>query len=1137
MLRSVYGKLLDSHVTGIKTILQRFSGLCILCILLIPMVAFEPPGESQVVTLNFKDAPLSKVLTEIRKQTGYTFTYSETDLAKAKPITVFLTNAKIFDALTMVLQGQSLTYTVIDNVIIIKGKTEKTILQEQRVNNTSEIGADVSGKVINVEDEPVAGVMIQVKGNEKKVTVTNGDGEYLLRKVEASSILVVSGVNIEGTEVPVNGQNKMDIRVKGKTGKLDEVQVIAYGKSSQRFSLGPVISVKANEIEKQPINNPLLALSGRVPGLVVTPANGLAGGGVTVRIQGRNNLDNTLVGSDPFIVIDGVPYASQNLSTFKGGGDLPILGSSSDDGLNSASRFGSPLAFINPADIESITVLRDADATAIYGSRAANGAILISTKKGKVGSIKTDINLQYGWGKVPQKMDLLNTQQYMEMRREGKFNDGAQVRQTDYDLRGVWDTTRYTDWQEELIGGAANYTRTTAGVSGGAESVQYLVSATYGKETTVFPGNFANAFGALHFNLSASSKNSRLKVQLGGSFMSNSNKLPSMDYTSIALNLAPVAPPLYNTDGTLNWAPDPITGRSTWYNPISRQGNLFETKTDNLIGNGSIIYQLFPGLEIKGTFGYTSTSSNQFITSLDITEKPEFRDDRLRFATFSYNTSKTWIVEPQITWASIFGPHSLNFLVGTTFQYQNNDGRGFMAFGHASDLLLRDMLAGGLSSSGIDINEYKYNAIFGRLNYMFHSKYLLNFSARRDGSSRFGPKSQFSNFGAIGVGWIFSEEKFMRKIIPALSFGKFRASYGLTGNDQIGNYLFMNLYTAGFTGIPYQGASSSSTTGLPNPYLAWEETRKFQIGIDLGFLKDRLLITTNYYRNRSSNSLTKISMPFVTGYNSLVTNLPALLQNSGWEFTLSSSSIKLGLIKWSSNLNVTFPRSKLIRFPGLDMSPLNGSMKIGDPLNSIYTYRYARVNSESGIYTVYDKDGTTTSTPTLDDISVVLNSSLRWYGGIQNSFQYKRFSIDFLFQYNRRYATHVYRLTGTPGRFSVGNALTIYGNQPAEVMNRWQKVGDDRPYEKFSSTGSGLNYDVGDFNFKNASFLRLKNVSLSYSLADNLITKIGLKHARFFINAQNLFTISPYNGLDPETLSVGSVPSLRVIVFGLQASL
>jgi TonB-dependent starch-binding outer membrane protein SusC len=329
-----------------------------------------------------------------------------------------------------------------------------------------------------------------------------------------------------------------------------------------------------------------LALQGRVPGLLITQTNGLPGGGVTVRIQGQNSIN---FGNDPLYIIDGVPYFSQLPATGVDG----ILGTSG--GMAGAISSGNPLSYINPGDIESIEVLKDADVTAIYGSRAANGAILITTKKGKAGQSKLNLNVQTGLGQVGHKLKMLNVRQYLDMRYEALQNDGinlATVSNTNsnyYDLK-VWDTSRYTDWQEALIGGTARNTNLNVGMSGGTTNLQYLISGTYHKETTVFPGNFNDQKGSLHFNINSSLLNQKLRMQISGTYMLDYNRLLSTDLTQMAVQTEPVAPVLY-TDGSLNWALNAL-GNSTWVNPLAELVRKYKNKTRSLVGNVVFSYQI-----------------------------------------------------------------------------------------------------------------------------------------------------------------------------------------------------------------------------------------------------------------------------------------------------------------------------------------------------------------------------------------------------------------------------------------------------------------------------------------------------------------------------------------------------------------
>lgn len=537
---------------------------------------------------------------------------------------------------------------------------------------------------------------------------------------------------------------------------------------------------------------------------------------------------------------------------------------------------------------------------------------------------------------------------------------------------------------------------------------------------------------------------------------------------------------------------------------------------------------------MKSTFGFTSTTSDQFVAGLDESEKPELRLNRTRKANFNFNTSRSWIAEPQITYQKELGNHRITILGGVTFQYQNNNGRGFQASGQSSDLLLRDMVAGtSLSPLGVDINEYKYTAIFGRLNYFFKDKYLLNLTFRRDGSSRFGSNSKFNSFQAIGAGWILSEEQFFKNSLPILSFAKLRGSYGTTGNDQIGNYRFMDLYGSYTPTLPYQGIGGLLPFELPNANLEWEETRKLQMGLDMGLWKDRLLITANYARNRSSNSLTNVRMPQVTGFTSSLQNLPALIQNTDWEFSLNSQNITGGNFKWTSSINLTIPRNKLLAFPDFDSSFLKNFLIIGQPLNTTKRAPFYGVDPQTGIYLVTNRNCDPTNSPGPDDLTVFINSTARWYGGFLNNIRYKGFTLDFLVQFTKRYANDMLQLANIPGFFSSSNSSSMNGNQPVSVMNRWKQPGDATNVQRFSAN---IPLNTGDLAYRNASFLRLKNVSLSYEIPAMMLRTIKFKQLRVYTNAQNLFTITPYRGLDPETLSIGYLPPLRMITLGLQTT-
>ncbi len=418
---------------------------------------------SQTVTLKVKDVPLKEVFKLIQAQTGYNILVDVSIVEKLNPASIDVKDMPVAQVMKLLVERQPLDFTIRQDAIVVKEKVLKYWIDEV---------PPIIGIVRGPDGQPLAGVNVMVKGTNKGV-VTDLNGKFSI-EAEQGKTLVISNIGYTAKEIKIKGDNAIVVGLEISTSKLDEVQIIAYGTSSQRFQTGNVSSIKAKDIEKSPINNPLLALQARVPGINITQASGLPGGAIKVRVQGQNSIEN---GNTPLYVVDGVPYPS----AMPGWGMAP-LGNPDDrvlNTLNSAST-GSALSYLLPSDIESIEVLKDADATAIYGSRAANGAILITTKKAKAGKTTLDVNWQTGWSRISRWVEMLNTQQYLEMRREGFYNDSIEdpinyqgpTEYTSPDLL-VWDTTRYTDWQKELLGGAATSKIISAALSGGSEFTKY----------------------------------------------------------------------------------------------------------------------------------------------------------------------------------------------------------------------------------------------------------------------------------------------------------------------------------------------------------------------------------------------------------------------------------------------------------------------------------------------------------------------------------------------------------------------------------------------------------------------------------------------------------------------------------------
>jgi TonB-linked SusC/RagA family outer membrane protein len=1096
-------------------------------ILMISLLQVSASTFGQRFTMQKKNASLNEVFTEIRKQTGYFVIYADDKIDASAKLDINFKQTDLKDVLSFIGKSQELQYTIDDKNISFKPK-DPTFLE--RVVATL-VGNDVSGRIVDSENRPLPGASVKVKKTGKAVSA-DGNGYFVLKNVEEGTVLVISFIGYVSREVAASkdlGSLILDVSL----SKLDEIQVIAYGTTTQRLGTGNVTTIKADVIERQPVNNPLLALQGRVPGLFIEQATGFAGTGVKVRIQGHNSSEN---GNDPLYVVDGIPFISQ----LPPGGNL-IVGSSGGSGEN-ISSVGNPLSFINPSDIESIDVLKDADATAIYGSRAANGAILITTKKGKGGDTRVNLNLQSGWAKVPRKLDLMNSQQYLEMRREALKNDGIAAPDpgpyVDSDVNGNWDTSRYTDWQKELIGGTAAYQDLNASVSGGNDQTNFLVGVGHHRETTVFPGNYADYKTSIRFSLNNISANQKFKIGFSGSYLLDQNKLPNRDLTKDAMTIAPVAPGLYKADGSINWAPN-ISGNTTFaVNPIVYMFDSFLNKTASLMSNMTLSYQILHGLEVKSVFGYNILKTNIINKALLQSVPPELLPGSQRNTTFVNSDMNSWSIEPQITYNHKISKGSLEVLLGTTISKNTSFGSGITAFGFSNDLVMEDILsATGLVPLSSMSSIYKYNAVFGRINFNWQDKYILNITGRRDGSSRFGPKSQFHNFGALGGAWIFSNEKLIKENLPLLSFGKLRASYGTTGSDQIRDYRFLSLYNPLQQDIPYQGTVAYQPNQLTNLYLEWEETRKLQFGLDLGFLKDRILLNTNYYMNRSSNQLRSYVLPVTTGFGSIDQNLTDQIENSGWELGITSANLQYKDFKWTSSINFTIPKTLLnatndTRFPG---KPI-----VGRPLTTNRVLHFLGVDPLTGLYQFADRNGNPTFKPDPSlDATVLIDLAPKFYGGFQNSFSYKGLQVDLLFSFVKQVAQNQGFGFGFPGQ---GPGLGS-GNQLASLLDRWQKPGDIVPIQRFSSTlnskvGQALAYAQGsDASWTDASYVRLKNVSLSWRFPAEWSKKAHLENCSLFAQGQNLWTFTSYKGLDPEAKSSTTLPPLRVITIGLKVSL
>lgn len=1096
-------------------------------LLLVGVLHAGAKGFSQTVTLSVANMPLDKVCIEIEKQTGYYFVYAKNLNEKSHLINVEIKRASVENALHQVFEGLPYIYQVIGKVVVVN--TVNRIKNDSGVVGSLGGLSEIKGRVTNAQGEPLVNATVMCKKNTRG-TQTNANGEFWLKGLSPDDKITITYIGYKPQSIKIGDRTSLTIILDVTDNELDKAVVQAYGTTSQRLTTGNIGKVTAEDIEKQPVMNPLMALQGRVAGLAISPTSGYASGPIKVEIRGRNSIDNGFV-TDPLYIIDGVPLTVLDASGTANTG----LGSSFSHGFDqtgmSPAGGQSPLYSLNPADIESIEVLKDADATAIYGSRGANGVILITTKKGKAGIMKFDINVYQGESAVTNHWKMLNTPQYLEMRREAFANDAPFGVTLDLgsapDLL-AWDTTRYTDWQKYLWGNIGKTSDVEAGLSGGNAQTVFRIGAGYHRETDISTFSGASQRGSVSFNLSHHNTNQRFGILFTTNYSFaevNMIQIPG------AATLPPDAPAVFTPKGNLNyvqWDAENNGNYSAFF-PFAGLLQPYSGKTNFLTSNLTFNYQIIKGLNIKASIGYNNTQTSQ--TSFQPIASQDPSSSPTGSAIFGNIRNNNWIMEPQVEYNRFINRGKLNVLVGATAQATTTDGLSVIGNGYTNDALLRSISNAPIVYSNDNYGQYKYSAMFGRITYNWENKYILNLNARRDGSSRFGPGKQFGNFGSVGAAWIISEEKWLKASLPTLvSFVKFRGSYGITGSDAVGDYRYLSQWSVNNLQT-YDGISPLVPIIQPNPNFQWQVNKKLEGALDLGFLKDQFNLEIAYYRNRCNNQLLLFPTPEFTGFPNVTANSPANVQNSGWEFLLNAKVINKKNFAWSINFNIAINRNELLSYPNLAQSPYANTLKVGQSLEMQYLLHYTGVDPQTGTYTFQDKnhDGKITYDNHIADDTYTVNLSPKFNGGFGNQLTYKNWQLGFFFNFVKQIGINA--LSGQePGTLQ---------NQPLSVLSRWQKPGDVTNVALFS-TNPGI--PMGNFSsrsdgvYTDASYIRLSNLSFSYSMSEHISKKLGMKVFRLFLQGQNLFIITKYKGIDPDTQNFGGMPPAKIITGGLSCS-
>ncbi|SHN09858.1 TonB-linked outer membrane protein, SusC/RagA family [Chitinophaga sp. CF418] len=1087
----------------------RIMKLIVLILTSIGIVQASATGYAQKVTLSMEKTPLSQVFKEIRKQTGYDFFYTDDMLNTSKPVTIHVKDLELPAVLNKCLVNQPLAYSIENNIILIHAKPITSEPAPPRM---------VTGMVMDEHNNYLPGVTIKVKGDLQRVTLTNEKGSFTIIIPDEKAVLQFSSVGFVSREVPVTGSTgPLKVVLRADIGDLDQVQVIAYGSTTKRFNTGDVTTITAKDIAKNPVNNVLEALQGKIPGLFIQQVTGQPGGAFSLRLRNAANFSSTA--PPPLIVVDGVTYP---------GAKLPME-TNTLYGTGNFLQGGNGLNFLNPNDIESISVLKDADATSLYGAEGAYGVVLITTKKAKPGPATLNVNVYDGVSMLGQHVKPMHTAQYLMLRREALKNDGSTVGDGDPDLNGTYPLDRDNDYQKEMLGSLAQTANLNVTYGGGTQTTSYMVSGSLRKTGNIQIHKGSMVDGSMHFSINTNTKDNKFSYAVSGSYLSNVNDMVPIDFSSVAVFTPPNAPSPFLPDGSVNWdSPN---------NAVAADINrTYRNVTNNLLGNTNLSYRPFKHVALRINLGYSNINGQQLM-GYPTTAMPPTKVDAAAntYSSFHHFQTRNVTLEPYAEYNNNFWQKGeFSFKVGGKLDNNLSTVDEISGKGFPSDALLSNPSVATTVSTVYRQTPYRDIGMYAIMKYIWDQKYIINLNGRRDGSTRFGPGKKFGTFGSVAAAWIFSEEPFIKYNLLFLSYGKLRASTGIIGGDAVGDFAYLSKYVAG-SGT-YSGKTTLSPGSLANPDLSWEHNRNTEVGLELGFFKDRVHVEGNYYRNIASNQLISIPLSTVTGFGGFPVNTDAVIRTSGWEMSVGTNNIRKKNFSWTTRFNMSIPTSKLVKLPTYRNLGIN--YVLDKPVTGIKVFNYAGVNPETGYFSYINAKGEKADYQAMElsdaDKTQFIDLAPKYYGGIENTFTYKRLSLDFSFVFTKRTAMNGLAQNG----FAVGYAGL---NGPTYWLDRWQKPGDITDVPRMSATIMNLiNFSQVYVNssgaYSDATYARLQNASIRYSFASTVVSKLHVKELSMYVQAQNLFTISNLGGLDPENLSLSVIPPMRVITAGLNVS-
>jgi len=1131
------------------------------------------------VTLSEKNSSLEKVLKSIEKQTGYDIFYDYNDVKNVN-VSIEVTNVSLDQALSICFKNVSINFMIVDKNIVLKKKEDPSLLD--KAMNLIALPFTIHG---NVSDDkgPVSGVSVIIKGTNH-ATTTDDNGEFILQGVNKDDILVFHSIGYKTQEVIVKNATALKIKLETNISSLDQVVVIGYGTTQKKDLTGSVSTVNAEDIQDIPFGTVDNALAGKAAGVQVTKTDGSPGGAVRVRVRGSSSI---LGGNDPLYVIDGVPIQVQ--SNFQSPGyDIPsaaggILtnGQGSGGGVsggNLATSFVNglnTLGGLNVDDIESISILKDASSTAIYGSKGANGVVIITTKRGKKDMKPIITASYYSTVTTPITPHVLDAAQYIALVTEAAQNDADEHNAAGTPLP---DNTNAILNDPSSYFGTANtnwikaVTRTTVSdnaeltVQGGGNSSKYFSSISYNSTPGVVNGtDYQRVSGKIN-----------LENEIGPKFRFITNMI--LGYTnqdigdgaySEAIRARPDFSPYDASGNFTNFS----TTNSTGQNPLALTTATNNAKTVSLLGSLSAIYDITTNLQFKSMASLNMQTYNQrnytpsYLGTIDYYPGNPSNDG---IGSNSNSRFTDWFVENTLTYnKKLDKNNSVNVLAGTSYETTKTTFFTATAGGYPNDNELTSLSSAVtplyVSGDEPSMPQSYLLSFYLRANYSLMDKYLFTFTGRTDGSSKFGPNNKFGYFPSGAVAWRISEENFL-KDVKWINDIKLRGSYGLTGNQNIGDQMYRTLYSP----YSYGGSSALVPTQLGNQGIKWESTNEADGGIDISLFGDRLSATVDYYNKQTSGALLSLPVAPSSSYSSVLSNAVGI-KNTGVEVSLQGDIIRTKDFKWNAGFNVTWNNSEVTKIDANanlaqigDLTGLeygNTALIQGKPLGLILGYTVtgiiktqAQLNDykqKLGFYAAefYPYLGIgdpmyklTTNSPTdnfPDNNSIIADAAPKYFGGITQGFTYKKFDLQFYFTFSEGgkllWSDHVasVEFRGT-------------SNANVSILNRYTPTNTNAEDPRLILVDNGP-YNKSTLDVFNSSYLKLRTLTLNYHFDKALwMQKTGMKTAELFLSATNLFTITKYPGNDPETsddpysvsggyFDVSNYPTVRTFSLGIKA--